>query len=222
MSASARCCGCTKHGRCKNMVKIATDGSDIPFCRWHKGHTQNADEKDCGAQDICAICQEMCDPSANYIETTCGHPFHMSCWMKMYKCRETARCPLCRQLNPTPWMLPHIYTVAVLQTGLQDWELIVRENFWYDYADPEERKKFVVERVSSGVRHAQIHGAVSVTILGASRNLAEIFGDVAAFRNMIDTFTVIYGVRPNQDGGTDVTEDELAMERFLIVQIHDS
>jgi len=143
----------------------------------------------------------------------------------MYRCQETARCPLCRQLNPTPWMLPHIYTVAVLQTGLRDWELIIRENFWYDYAEPEERTEFVFERVSSGIMHAKIHGAVSVTILGANRNLAEIFANRAKFRNTINSFTLMFGVRPNQDSHNDESGndgDNLAMERFLIIKIHDS
>ena len=201
-SSLVQCRARTRNGhgaRCKKKIKptdilrmgVSTKRS---YCHLHATQlcTGTEFENMPDLEVICAICQEICEESSNFIKTICNHSFHQACWLKMYKCPDTIKCPLCRQKNPTPTLTPHIYSVAAVQTGFLEWELLLRENYYYDYADPEERKKIVLERLCSGVRHAKLHGASTLSISGPKILLDEVFLNSREFSSVISTFSLLY------------------------------
>ncbi len=221
-SLMVRCCGRTKNGygvRCKNKFKT-NPGKTVSqigqtYCHLHSDQITGDLKKISESEDICTICQEVCNTPSNFIKTICNHLFHKSCWLKLYKWPENMQCPLCRQNNPTPDIKPHIYSVSVLQTGLLDWELHICENYFYDYDNEEERNSMVAERITSAVRHAKVHGAITLTIVGTKTLFDEVFLNSDQFRTVINTFTLIYAMITTQDDG------DVSMRPFLFVQLDD-
>ena len=123
------------------------------------------------------------------------------------------QCPLCRHVNPTPNIKPHIYSVSVVQIGLLDWEVHIRENYFYDYGSAEERITMFAERISSAVTHVKLHGAITLTIVGRKKLLDEIFLNADQFMNVICSFTLLYTMVTTPDG--------ISTHPFLFIQLHD-
>ncbi len=227
-----QCCGNTKNGygaRCENKFKSTYPGEvyALSYCHFHSDQRTGDIEEMPELEDICTICQEVCNNPSNFIKTICNHFFHKSCWLKLYKWPENMQCPLCRRNNPTPDMKPHLYSVSVVQIGLQDWELHIRENYFYDYGDVEERKHMVAERICSAVRHAKVHGAITLSIVGKKNLLDEVFSNPAQFSPVINTFTLLYAMgmvtRQGHDGNSDGDgeSENIYMHPFLFVQLDD-
>jgi len=134
------------------------------------------------------------------------------------------QCPLCRQNNPTPDIEPHIYSVSVLQTGLLDWELNISENYFYDYGDVKERNDLIAERIGSAVRHAKVHGAITLSIVGTKELLDEAFLNAEQFNSVLQSFTLLYGMVTRQDDSndeSDVDSGNIYIHPFLFVHLDD-